>query len=243
MTAFKNLLNDEEIASVLTFVRNTWGNNASAIQPETVKRVRAATMDRTTFWNPEDLLSEHPLEAELVLKDIGIDMEAFSNDELEKELLEADPAELASIAMQKGNAERGKTLFYKSAAACFACHDPPAGTYRLGPDLTKLETKLTPAELANSILRPSERIDKSFAQITVLTLDGLIYTGIRVSETDDQLVLRNLAQPEPLVIPRKDIEEVAESRTSIMPAGLAKQLKNRGEWDDLLRYVLETRKR
>ena len=243
MTAFKNLLNDEEVASVLTFVRNTWGNSASAIQPETVKRVRAATVSRTTFWNPEDLLSEHPLEAELVLKDIGIDMEAFSNDALEKELLEIDPVELASVAMQKGNADRGKTLFYKSSAACFACHDPPAGTYRLGPDLTKLQTKLTPAELANSILRPSERIDKDFAQITVLTVDGLIHTGIRVSETDDELVLRNLAQPEPLTIARKDIEEVAESRTSIMPAGLAKQLKNRGEWDDLLKFVLETRKR
>ncbi|MCA9165867.1 MAG: cytochrome c, partial [Planctomycetales bacterium] len=133
MTAFRNLLKDDELAAVLTFVRNTWGNSASTITPESVKRVRAETSDRTTFWIPDELLAEHPLEAELVLKDIGIDPEGFSNKELEDELLAISPAELAKIAMEQGDFERGKTLFYKSAAACFACHDPPSGAIRLGP--------------------------------------------------------------------------------------------------------------
>ncbi len=243
MTAFKNLLNDEETAAVLTFVRNTWGNNASAISPETVKQVRAATTDRTTFWSPDELLAAHPLEAELVLKDLGIDTEGFSNEKLEEELLAADPAELARIALATGNAERGKTLFYKSAGACFACHDPPSGTTRLGPDLAKISTVLAPDELVDAILRPSKRIDREFAQVTVLTSDGKIHTGIRVSELDDGIVLRNLAQPEPLTISRSDIDEVIDSRTSIMPAGLAKQLKSRDEFNDLMKYILELRKR
>ena len=243
MTAFKNLLNDEELAAVLTFVRNTWGNSSSTISADTVKRVRAATSDRHTFWNPDELLGEHPLEAELVLKDIGIDPEGFSNEKLETELVAADPVELARIAIAEGNAERGKTLFYKSAAACFACHDPPAGATRLGPDLTKLTTVLKPEELVDSVLRPSKRIDKEFAQITLVTNDGKIYTGIRVSETDQAIVLRNLAQPEPLTFQKADIEEVADSRTSIMPAGLAKQLKSRQEFNDLIKYIIEVRKR
>ncbi len=62
MTAFKSLLNDEEIAATLTFVRNSWGNKASVISPETVKEVRAATADQEIFYKPEDLLKEHPIE-------------------------------------------------------------------------------------------------------------------------------------------------------------------------------------
>ena len=244
MTAFKNLLNDEEVAAVLTFVRNTWGNSASVISPETVKLVRAKTSERTTFWTPDELLAEHPLEAELMLKDIGIDPEGFSNEALENELLAANSADLAKIAMQRGDFERGKKVFYESAAACFACHNPPAGaTAALGPNLADLKTVLTPEELVDSVLRPSKRIDKDFAQVSVVTVDGKILTGIRVSENDQELVLRNLAQTEPMKIPADDIEEVLQSRTSIMPAGLTKQLKTRQQFDDLMKYVIEVRKR
>ena len=243
MTAFRNLLTDEEVAAVLTFVRNTWGNSGSTISPESVARVRAETKDRTTFWVPDDLLKEHPLEAALVLKDIGIDPDSFSNKELEDKLLSIDPAELASVAMKSGDAARGKNLFMKSAAACASCHSPAPGAVRIGPDLEKLATKLSPAELVDSVLRPSKRIDKGFAQITVLTIDGEIITGMRVSESDNELVLRNLAKPEPIKIAQDDIEHVKESRTSLMPANLARLLKDRQEFNDLLKYIIEVRTR
>lgn len=62
MTAFKAILKDEEVAAVLTFVRNTWGNQASVITPAQVKAVREATKDVQMFIKPEDLLKEYPLE-------------------------------------------------------------------------------------------------------------------------------------------------------------------------------------
>jgi len=62
MTAFKSLLSDEELAAALTFVRNTWGNKASVINPDQVKAVRAATEEQQIFYKPEDLLKEYPLE-------------------------------------------------------------------------------------------------------------------------------------------------------------------------------------
>ena len=242
MTAFRSLLKDEELAAVLTFVRNTWGNEASAIRTETVARVRSETIDRTTFWNPNDLLAEHPLEAALVLKDIGINPDGFSNKELEDELLSASPAELARVAIARGNAQKGKTLFHKSAAACFACHAPPAGAIRLGPDLMKVKTSLKPEDLVDSVLRPSKLIDKAFAQVIVVTENGKQITGIRISENSEEIVLRNLAQPEPITIAKKDVDEVFDSRTSLMPANLTRQLKNRGEFNDLMKYVIEIRK-
>ena len=62
MTPFGSLLKDNELAAVLTFVRNSWGNQAPPVQPETVTRIRAANKARTTFWTPEELLKAHPLE-------------------------------------------------------------------------------------------------------------------------------------------------------------------------------------
>lgn len=62
MTAFKAILNDREIAAVLTYVRNTWGNKASVVTPEKVKAVREATKDTQMFIKPEDLSKEYPLE-------------------------------------------------------------------------------------------------------------------------------------------------------------------------------------
>ena len=62
MTAFKAILKDEEVAAVLTYVRNTWGNAASVVTPDQVKAVREATKDVQMFLKPEDLLKEYPME-------------------------------------------------------------------------------------------------------------------------------------------------------------------------------------
>jgi len=62
MTPFGALLNDEEMAGVLTYVRNSWSNKAAPVLPATVKKVREATKDRSVFWDPAELLKAHPLE-------------------------------------------------------------------------------------------------------------------------------------------------------------------------------------
>ena len=62
MTPFGGLLKDEEIAAVLTYVRNSFGNQGPAILPEQVKKVRAATERKKDFYSPDQLLKEHPME-------------------------------------------------------------------------------------------------------------------------------------------------------------------------------------
>ena len=62
MTPFAGMLNDEEVAAVLTYVRNSFGNKAPAISPDKVKMTRAAVKDKTGFYSPEELLNQHPLE-------------------------------------------------------------------------------------------------------------------------------------------------------------------------------------
>ncbi|MBD2704995.1 HEAT repeat domain-containing protein [Spirosoma sp. BT702] len=62
MTPFGGLLKDNELAAVLTYVRNSFGNQAPAITPEQVKKVRASTGQKKDFYSPEQLLKEHPME-------------------------------------------------------------------------------------------------------------------------------------------------------------------------------------
>ncbi len=211
--------------------------------PPASRRFASRRCDRSTFWKPDELLAEHPLEEALAGNHPAAETEEFSNEALEDELLSTSPAELAKVAIERGNAERGKKLFYQSAAACFACHDPPRGAARLGPDLAKIKTKLTAEQLVDSILRPSKLIDKEYAQVSVLTVDGKLQTGVRISESEKEIVLRNLAEPEPITIAQEDIEDVMESKVSLMPENLTRQLKSRKEFDDLMKYIIEIRKR
>ncbi len=63
MTGFAGMLNDEEIAGVLTFVRARFGDRkalAKAIKPEQVAKVREETKDRQNFYMVDELLKEHP---------------------------------------------------------------------------------------------------------------------------------------------------------------------------------------
>ena len=62
MTPFGGMLKDDEMAAVLTFVRNSFGNKASAVTPEQVKSVRDANAGRVMFFMTDELLKQHPLE-------------------------------------------------------------------------------------------------------------------------------------------------------------------------------------
>ena len=56
MPGFGAILSDEEIAAVLTFVRNSFGNKAEPVWVNEVKRVRGKTKDRKGFYSPSELL-------------------------------------------------------------------------------------------------------------------------------------------------------------------------------------------
>ena len=63
MMGFGGMLNDQEAAAVLSFVRLSFGNSGKVITPAQVAKVRAATKDRVNFYTAEEILKEHPLKA------------------------------------------------------------------------------------------------------------------------------------------------------------------------------------
>jgi mono/diheme cytochrome c family protein/glucose/arabinose dehydrogenase len=62
MTPFEGMLNDSEVAAVLTYVRNSFGNQASTVSPDLVKQIREEIKDKEGFYSPDELLKAHPLE-------------------------------------------------------------------------------------------------------------------------------------------------------------------------------------
>lgn len=62
MTAFEGMINDEETAAVLSYIRNSFGNKASVIKPDKVKKIRAEIKGTPVFLKADELLKEHPHE-------------------------------------------------------------------------------------------------------------------------------------------------------------------------------------
>ncbi len=64
MTPFGGLLDDEEVAAVATYVRNSFGNRSSAVNADLVKKVRDESIDKKDFYSAEELLDLHPMPPE-----------------------------------------------------------------------------------------------------------------------------------------------------------------------------------
>jgi len=61
MTGFSALLKDDEVAAVLTYVRQSFGNDLDPIKTTDVTRIRKAIDAKAGFYTVEDLMKEHPL--------------------------------------------------------------------------------------------------------------------------------------------------------------------------------------
>jgi len=154
------------------------------------------------------------------------------------QLEQEDIKELLAAARESGNPKRGAALFYNKRVSCATCHDPETKTV-LGPKLTERHDKTTDLHLLESILHPSKTIRTGYESVVVMTFDGKMRAGVRVSEDEKTIELRDLTAGELLKYRKEDLDEIMPSKVSMMPAGLANNLANRQQFLDLARFVLE----
>jgi mono/diheme cytochrome c family protein len=60
MTPYEGMLKDEEVAAVLSYIRNSFGNNTGFVSASEVAKVRAEIKDKKGFYTSEELLKSHP---------------------------------------------------------------------------------------------------------------------------------------------------------------------------------------
>ena len=163
---------------------------------------------------------------------------------LSEQLIAEDPTKLVEEAFSYGDPVRGAILFHQGNINCAKCHRPAGGAKPIGPDLSRIEPGTKDESIVESILQPSKMIRKGYETVLVLDLDGNTVSGTIVSENDEQLVIRDIANVEKLVtVKRDDVDEIQPGKLSSMPAGLADELKDRKQFLDLLRYVLDLKAR
>ena len=60
MPSFASQLDDEQLASILSYIRSEWGNRADPIEASSVGQVRIETADRAGPWKEEELDQSTP---------------------------------------------------------------------------------------------------------------------------------------------------------------------------------------
>lgn len=144
--------------------------------------------------------------------------------------------ELVTEVRQRGNAARGEKIFRRQEASCLKCHAIGGSGGQVGPDLASIGASAQVDYLIDSILQPNKAVKENYHSLVVATDDGEIATGIKVRETDKDLLLRT-ADDRELAIRLTSIAEQAPGQ-SLMPVGLADGL-TRSELIDLVRFLSE----
>jgi len=220
MTPFGGMLADEEIAAVLTYVRNAFGNQASTISPEKVAEVRAATQSKVGFYSPEELeggsaTAGRPFVAMWTMDDF---------------------TEALSQPLRNRSFERGREMF--EVASCTTCHNIEGRGQKFGADLSPVGEKYTSTELLRHILEPSASISDEHRLYRIELRDESLYVGLIVDRFASKIrIAERLQEPDQTIL--LDLEDIADFtplETSPMPESLLVLLTHE-EILDLLAYV------
>src|SRR5262249_6844592 len=141
-----------------------------------------------------------------------------------------------SLLAVKGNAERGRKLFFESATLqCATCHRVRGTGSTLGPDLSQVGKKLTRAQILESLLEPSRTIDPQYVTYALETADGQVRTGLLAERNGREVVLRMTGDKE-VRVPVAKVTALTPQKTSLMPEQLLRDL-TADQAADLLEFL------
>ncbi len=164
-------------------------------------------------------------QAEPLLKKLDVDTE-----QQKARLAELEPA------MKGGDAGRGKEVFLGRKASCTACHTVAGQGGKVGPDLSKIGSIRSGRDLLEAVVFPSASFARGFESFLIRTKDGAVLDGMIARETADAIYLFTADRVEKRVA-RASVEEIRQSKLSVMPQGMDAQL-TRDELKDLVAFLV-----
>jgi putative heme-binding domain-containing protein len=138
----------------------------------------------------------------------------------------------ASTNQLSGDINQGRQWFRK---VCSTCHQLEGQGDEIGPNLATLKNRGAEVILVN-ILDPNRQLDPAFENYVIQTLDGRMASGIIASETATSITLRRAGQATETIL-RRQIEQMRNTRQSIMPEGLEQEIDHQA-MADLIAYLL-----
>ena len=149
-------------------------------------------------------------------------------------LSDTEMNQLLTDVSRIGDPARGEAIFRRKDLNCQKCHAIAGAGGQVGPGLESIGASAQPDYLVDSLLEPGKAVKENYHALVVATSDGKIYTGIKIRQTDSELILRD-AEDREVAIPVRSIEE-QKTAGSLMPAGLTEAL-TRPELIDLVRFL------
>lgn len=159
-----------------------------------------------------------------------------------KELMETQGAMVTSnrqalvdqwmpVTEQAGDAVNGLAMFKKH---CAACHIHGKLGNEIGPNLTGMAVH-PKEEILINVLDPSRSVENNFRTYQILTVDGIVLSGMLAGESANSLRIIDTQGKEKLVL-REDIEQMTSSQKSLMPEGFESSM-TKSEMADLLSFL------
>jgi putative heme-binding domain-containing protein len=143
---------------------------------------------------------------------------------------------LVAEVLRKGDPARGEEVFRRNASQCLKCHAVAGAGGRVGPGLESIGASAPVDYLLDSLVEPAKAVKEGYHATVVATIDGRVLTGLKIRQTDQEIVLRDSEDRE-IAIPMTAVEE-QKPAGSLMPTGLTDTL-SRAEVIDLVRFLSE----
>ncbi len=181
-----------------------------------------------------DIASQH---ADSMVRDL---FERFLPEERRVKRLGTSIDAKALLAI-RGDVNAGREQYFGSAdVSCRQCHRIGDQGVAVGPDLSSIGLQRTPAEILDSILHPSAKIDPKYQGKILLTVDGAVVSGLVISENDHSITVVE-ASGKARTMPRDEIETVKPLEKSVMPDLMFAEFTSQ-QAADLLAFLVDQKK-
>lgn len=152
-------------------------------------------------------------------------------------LLKEDRATLTQDVDRYGDAFRGEMIFRRQETACATCHGIGSVGPTIGPNLVAVGTAASTSYMIEAILEPNASIAEHYENMLFTMTDDTVRMGIIAFQNEQEVIIRDSAnggEEVKLPVGRIRSKQVAPS---LMPAGLADQLRSRQEFLDLAKFL------
>ncbi|MEZ5354659.1 MAG: HEAT repeat domain-containing protein [Bryobacteraceae bacterium] len=143
--------------------------------------------------------------------------------------------DLMPVLASKGDAGRGREIFFGAKAGCSGCHTMGAEGGNVGPDLTSIGAIRSGRDLLEAIVLPSESFVPGHEVYRVETARE-IYSGVLGKNAPPGTVRLVTGPGDEVLIARKDVVKMGYAPVSLMPEGYEEVL-TREELTDLIGYL------
>jgi mono/diheme cytochrome c family protein len=168
---------DDEIAAVVSHVRGSFGNTASAVSAADVGQIRSEVQGRSQSWTAEELSG---------MAGAGAAPATAAPVPSPEPVIASAPAAAQVQPAASSGGSGGPSLFV--GFACNTCHSVDDATPLVGPSLYDVGRRLSRGEIYESIIDPDARVAEGYsAGMMSAMLQSLDISGAELNRLVDYL--------------------------------------------------------